>query len=203
MMHAWSRTLLALTLAITAGGCAAFRASVREADPQTTAPLGPGYDQRDLYSWTDEMTDLILKQFPPAGETAPVLAVFGIQNRSKTHLDTQALADTIATRLLDSGKVRLANVARRDELLAEQGFQVVNATPESRVTVGRQLGARYMLTGSLTEIEHESARQVRVSRKQDIFYQLTLEITDIETGLIVLRKQVDRMRRQSVPIIGW
>ncbi len=149
------------------------------------------------------MTDLILKQFPPAGETAPVLAVFGIQNRSKTHLDTQALADTIATRLLDSGKVRLANVARRDELLAEQGFQVVNATPESRVTVGRQLGARYMLTGSLTEIEHESARQVRVSRKQDIFYQLTLEITDIETGLIVLRKQVDRMRRQSVPIIGW
>lgn len=60
-----------------------------------------------------------------------------------------------------------------------------------------------MLTGSLTEIEKDSPRQARVSEKQDVFYQLTVEITDLETGVIAMRKQVQRMRRASKPLIGW
>lgn len=201
------KTLCSLFLAIVAlsllTGCAAFRGSVKDVDPNKASTLTANYDQRDLLSWTDEMTTLILSQFPPKGVEQPIVSVFGIQNRTKHHLDTQSIADTLSGRLLDSGKVLLTNTARRDELLREQGYQLQNATPESRVAIGKQLGAKYMLTGSLTEIRSETGRQVRVSKKEDKFFLLTCEMTDLETGLIVLRKQVQRMRRASKPIIGW
>ena len=193
-------TLISLALFT---GCAAFRVSVDEMDPETSPTLTANYDQRDFLTWTDEMADLILSQFPPADEQKPILSVFGIQNRTKKHLDTQSMADTISGKLLDSGKILLTNTSRRDELLREQGYQLQNATPETRTAIGKQLGAKYMMTGSLTEITNESGRQARVSKKEDIFFQLTCEITDLETGLIVLRKQIQRMRRASKPIIGW
>ncbi|NQU41515.1 MAG: hypothetical protein HQ523_16340 [Lentisphaerae bacterium] len=201
-MKRLSSLLIATVALALLSGCAAFRSSIKDVDPADSSTLTANYDQRDLLSWTDEMSNLILKQFPPEGEK-PILSVFGIENRTKQHLDTQSLADTISGKLLDSGTVQLTNTSRRDELLREQGFQLQNATPESRVAVGRQLGAKYMLTGSLTEINSSSVRQVRVSKKEDIFFMLTCEITDLETGLIVLRKQVQRMRRARKPIIGW
>ena len=60
-----------------------------------------------------------------------------------------------------------------------------------------------MITGSLVEIGNSSGKEVRVSKKQDVYYQLTVEITNLETGLIEVRKQRDRLRRASKPLIGW
>jgi len=130
------------------------------------------------------------------------MVVMGIQNRTASHIDMKSITDTMSTDLMNAG-IRFVNEARRDDLMKEQGFQLANATPETRVQIGKQLGAKYMLTGSLVEIKTESGRQVRVSKQEDIYYQLTVEITDIETGLIVLRKQEDRLRRASKPLIGW
>ena len=196
-------SLVAIVVLGSLTGCAAFRANVSERDPETSPSLRAGYDQRDLIGWTDEMAEKLLAQFPPEGDSQPIVASFGIQNRTKEHLDTQALDDAITTKLLDSGRVRLVNTTQRDTLLREQGYQLANVTPETRVSVGKQLGAKYMLTGSLTQIDQRSAREVRLSRKQDVFFRLTLEVTEIETGLILLRKQVERMRRERTPIIGW
>jgi PBP1b-binding outer membrane lipoprotein LpoB len=60
-----------------------------------------------------------------------------------------------------------------------------------------------MLTGSLVELKKKSPRQVRVSSQEEIYYQLTTEITDLETGLIVWTKQQERARTAGKPIIGW
>lgn len=200
-----SKICISATLCIGLGtGCAAFRASVKETDPEQSEPLSAKYDQRDLLFLAEEMAKQIKSQpFQGNSGTKPLVAELGIQNRTKTHLDTKALADTLTTKLMDGSSVRFVNTSRRNELLREQGYQLANATEETRVKIGKQLGADYMLTGSLTEIEKESPRQARVSEKQDVFYQLTVEITDLETGVIALRKQVQRMRRASKPLIGW
>jgi uncharacterized protein (TIGR02722 family) len=198
------RILAALAAACLFGGCAAFRISVDERRPTEGAPLSAKYDQRDLLRWADVMAgDILTHPFPPKDEERPILACMGIQNRTRSHLDMKALSDSIGGRLLNSGKVRLVNVDRRDDLLREQGFQIANCTPEASVKIGKQLGARYMLTGSLIEIAGASGREVRVSRREDVYYQLTVEITDLETGLLVLQKQEDRLRRASKPLFGW
>ena len=185
-------------------GCSAFRYSVGDADPEASGPLTAKYDQRDMLAWADMISkDLLEHPFPAAGEDQPILVVMGIQNRTKSHQDMKAISDTITTKLLDTGKIRLVNAARRDDLLKEQGYQLANCTEETKTQIGKQLGAKYMLTGSLVEIEQESEREVRASKTQDVYYQLTVEVTDLETGLIAVRKQRDRLRRASKPLIGW
>jgi len=201
--RAVTTSLLLITTCSHFAGCAMFRRSIDEQDPQAASKLTAAFDQHDLVGMAGQLTDDILNHpFPPAG-TTPILAPLGILNNTRSHLDMTALEDTLTTKLLDTGRMQFVNTARRDDLLKEQGFQISNCTDATKVQVGKQLGARYMLTGAITEIRQASGKQVRVSKKEDIYYQLTIEITDIETGLIVLRKQCDRLRRSSSPIIGW
>ena len=202
-----ARALVCVPLAIgltLAGGCAAFRRSVSEEDPEGTSILTASFDHHDLRNMAQAVAQEILAHpFPPPDSDTPVVVSMGIQNRTRTHLDTQALDDTVTTQLLDSRKVSFVDATQRDALLKEQGYQLAHATEETRVAIGRQLGARYMLSGAFVEIGARSGRQARVSKQEDVYYQLTATVTDLESGMIVLRKQVERVRRARTPLIGW
>lgn len=197
-----------IPLAMAISGCAAFRASVRDQDPDSASTLTAKYDYKDLRALAEQVSsDLLdhpfLLEYAKKEGESPIIAPLGIQNRTKGHIDMQALEDTITTHLLNSRKVQIVNTKRRDDLMREQGFQLQNVTPDTRAAIGKQLGASFMLTGSLVEIDKSSGRQVRVSKKQDVFYQLTVEVTDLETSLIAARSQKERLRRASKPLIGW
>ena len=185
-------------------GCAMFKQKIETKDPATATPLQATYDQRDLLEWADTMAQKIIADpFVAAIPERPILVDMGIENRTQTHLDTKAIADTITTKLMDARRFRLINASQRDNLLKEQGYQLANCTKETRCAIGKQLGARYMLSGSLVEINAQSGRAVRASKKQDVFYQLTLDVTDLESGEVAVRKQENRLRRESRPIFGW
>ena len=192
------------TLIIFSSGCSMFRSSISEQDPESASTLTASYDQRDLLSWADMITqDILAHPFPPPDQQDAIMVVMGVENRTRNHVDTKAITDTITSKMMNASKVRFVNASRRDQLLKEQGYQLENATKETRTAIGKQLGAKYMITGSLVEIGQESGREVRVSKKQDTYFQLTVEITDLETGLIEVLKQRDRLRRKSKPLIGW
>ena len=200
--HLTYSLILSLAL-LTLTGCAAFRQSVGDEDPRTASTITERFDQRDLIEMAGQLKDDIINHpFPQEGDTA-VIAPLGIQNHTRTHLDVNALENTLVTELMNTGKMQFINTARRDDLMKEQGYQLANAREETRAQIGRQLGADYMLTGTITEISQSTGRQVRASRQRDVYYQLTVEVTDLESGLIVLRKQQDRMRRASRPVFGW
>jgi hypothetical protein len=193
-----------LAAAVFANGCAAFRISIDEKDPATASSLTAKYDQRDLLTWGDLMAKRIISHpFPGPDQKNKAIVQLGIENRTRTHIDTKALEDTIITKLLDTQQMKIIDGSLRDKLLKEQNYQLANCDAATKVKIGKQLGARYMLTGSITEIGAESGREVRVSKKEDVFYLLTVEITDLETGTLELRKQEQRLRRASTPIIGW
>lgn len=193
-----------LMLVSLSSGCAAFRQSVNEEDPRNASMITAKFDQRDLIEMAEAVTaDIIASPFPEPATPNPIIAPLGILNNTRTHLDVDALEKTITTMLMDNTQMRFVNTGRRDTLLKEQGYQLANATEETRANIGRQLGAGYMLTGSITEINAETGREVRLSKTEDVFYQLTIEITDLETGLIMVRKQQDRLRRKSRPVFGW
>ncbi len=198
----WFQCLLFCGFTLTSG-CAAFRQSVSDADPREASTLTAKFDQRDLLDMASQIAaDIVAHPFPPAG-MVPVMASLGIHNNTRTHLDVVALEDTLVSALMNTGKMQFVNTARRDDLVKEQGYQLANATDATRVQIGKQLGARYMITGAITELGARSGRQVRVSKQQDVYYQLTVDITDLETGLIVARKQRDRLRRRRSPLFGW
>ncbi len=197
---------LILSALILGNGCSAFRSSVRNEDVATASakPMDTGYDFGDL-RWLGESIGSDLMASPVLGLSGkkPILVVMGIENRTDEHIDTKAITDTIRTKMINSGKADFVNESRRDTLLQEQGYQLVNCTPETRAMIGRQLGARYMLTGALVKITKDTPRQVRMSKKEQVFFQLTAEITDLETGLIAWTTQKERVRSASKPVIGW
>jgi len=187
-------------------GCGAFRASVQNEDvaAASATPLDTGYDFGDLRWLGDSIgSDLLSATVLDQDGKKPILVVMGIENRTDEHIDTKAITDTIRTRVINKGKASFVNESQRDNLLREQGYQLANCTPETRVLIGKQLGARYMLTGSLVKITKDSPRQVRLSKKEQVYFQLTMDVTDLETGLIAWTTQKERVRGASKPILGW
>lgn len=196
-------SLAALAMFLSSG-CAAFRASVSNVDVSEERHMGSKYDYSDMRNITQKIVDRLLKSaFLRDQEKPPILMIAGVQNRTSRYVDTKALTDKIRTALIESNKAQFVNEARREELLKEQGYQAAHVAPGAQVQIGRQLGARYMLTGSLVEMESTSPRQVRVSKQELTYYKLTIEVTDLETGLITWTAEEEFARQASLPLIGW
>jgi PBP1b-binding outer membrane lipoprotein LpoB len=60
-----------------------------------------------------------------------------------------------------------------------------------------------MLTGALVEMEKRTGKQVRVSKTELMYYQLTVDVTDLESGLIVWSTTKEFARQARKPLIGW
>ena len=191
-------------LVVFFSGCAAFRQSVVDVDPDKSEAMDSKYDYTDMKTMPDEIAQQILSHPTVAkDDTAPIVAILGIENRTTLHIDTKALADTLMAKLLNSGKLRFVNAAKRDQLLKEQNYQAAHATKDSQVSIGKQLGAKYMITGAMIELTKQTGRQVRVSKKEERYYRLTVELTDLESGLITMVGSSERARKESQPLIGW
>lgn len=199
------RRMAACAAAIAlSSGCAAFRANVSEVDVEKGDHMRADFDFRDLRGISQDVVDEMLgsKFLTGAGE-APTLMVAGIENRTSEYLDTKAITDTIRTRLINSQSVQFVNEQRRGDLAKEQGYQAANATPGTGVAIGQQAAARYMMSGSIVEMKQRSPRQVRVSKEVLRFYQLTMEVTDLQSGLIVWTTQKEFARKERQPLLGW
>lgn len=195
---------LVCVFAVLSSGCAAFRASTTDVNVEEKRHMGSTYDYSDMRNITQSVVNkLLVSPFLQDKAEPPILIVAGIQNRTSRYVDTKALSDKMRTALLQSGKAQFVNESRREELLKEQGYQAANATADTQVRIGQQLGARYMVSGSLMEMESTSPRQVRVSKQQLNYYKLTVEVTDLQSGLIVWTTEEEFARQASLPLIGW
>lgn len=195
--------VLATGLALSSG-CAAFRAKTTEVDPNANRHMDQKYDYSDMRKVSETLAGkLLASPFLSKQAEPPMMIVAGVQNRMDSYVDTKNLTDRIRTMCLQSGKVRFINESRRDDLLKEQGYQAAHATPETIAQAGRQLGAKFMVSGSLTQMKSETPRQVRVSETKLNYYKVTLEVTDVVTGEIVWTDEVEFAREARLPLIGW
>jgi penicillin-binding protein activator len=198
-------TMAALALAVGgSGGCALFRASTTEVDVGKDTHYRADYDFSDMRKVSEGMAgDLLASEFMGKQTEPPVYMIAGVENRTSMYVDTKGLTDRVRTLMFQSGKARFVNEARRADLLKEQGFQAANVTPEQQVALGKQLGAKYMMSGSLMEMESSQLRQVRLAKKEMKYYKLTMEVTDLESGEISWTTEKEFAREASKPLIGW
>lgn len=196
--------LLSAVLAALLTGCAAFQASNHPVDINRPHHFDAKFDASDMRSVTGALVGRFTdSDFLAGHQQPPVMIIAGVQNRTHDHVDTKNITDRIRTLLLQAGSVRFVNEDRRADLLNEQGYQSAHVRPDQQVEIGRQLGARYMFSGSLTEMKSTSPRQVSVSKQEIRDYKFTLEVTDLETGEIVWIDHSNFARMASKPLIGW
>lgn len=202
-MFKYMQLAMVALMAFGVSGCRMFFAGVDKVDAEKETHMRSTYDYSDKKIMAQFMADSIASNFAAKQKTKPVLMVAGVENRAMRHIDTKALTDEVRTILIKADKVDFVNETRREQVMKEQGFQAANATPESRAKIGTHLGAGFMMSGSLVEMENTEMRQVRLSRKESNYYKVTLEITDLTTGKIVWTDEKEFVREASKPLIGW
>lgn len=196
-----SRLLIPAVLILLITGCAY---TVKTKSPEEPIHYDERYSYVDLKLLADRMSESALAN-PPilSREDKPVIIIYGISNRTSEHIDMKAITDGIRTRLAKSQKVRFVSEAQRENIEKEIGMMVGRVTPETRIKLGAQVGAEYMLTGTMYSIEKEQPRQVRLGKKRLQYYKLTMELTNIKTALIEWTDEQEIVREATKPFIGW
>ena len=97
---------------------------------------------------------------------APTVIVGTVRNLSHEHINTRTFVADMERELINSGEVEfVASASERDEVRGEVKDQDLNATEETRKAMGNEIGADYMLKGSINSIvDAISGEQVRSER---------------------------------------
>lgn len=200
-----ARTLVVTFTIIAVWLMAGCTVTTREISPDQAVIYDEGYHFSDKKNIVNAMVNSLISKPPLVNaDDKPVIVVYGIANRTSEHISTSAITDDIRQSLLASGKVRFVNETQRENISRETDYQQTGkVTTETRIRLGRQVGASYMLTGTLRSIEKKQPRQVRLKKKTLKYYSLNLELTDLETSLIEWADSTEVIRESSRPFIGW
>lgn len=121
----------------------------------------------------------------------PLMAIWPIENATSEHLEDQMLTllSSIETDLINSGLVQVVAKSRQAQLADEIGIQqgaIYNPTQAAQL--GRQLGAKYFVTGKLTAVDE------RLNKTRRLQYSLFLQILELETGLVKFQNETTRSK---------
>jgi uncharacterized protein (TIGR02722 family) len=192
--------LLALLVAVLAliAGCGT---KVTRIDPAAVTDLSGRWNDTDSRLVANELirsslNEPWLRRYTDAhgGET-PAVIVGGFENRTREHIAVDAFLNDLERAYVNSGAVRVvADRDERTEVRDERADQQENATAATRNRLAQELGAKYMLQGSIEAIED------RQGREQVVFYQVDATLVDIEsnqkvwTGQHKIKKYIERPR---------
>lgn len=114
-----------------------------------------------------------------AGDKPVVICGF-VKNKSHEHINAETFIKDMEKAFLNSQQVRLVQGGeKREEIRKERADQQDFSSAETMKAWGREVGADFMLQGTINSIVDSEGRET-VN-----FYQVNLELTNIETNEIV------------------
>ena len=172
-------------LAVAASGCG--KEVVRGAnDPSVDAhALSTGLDKDDIQRALHETLNN-LRSAPIMNEwrsthPPPNVAIFPFQNSTSEHIDSMldAMLGEAETWLVESGTVQVISRDRQNQMIREvEGQQNPVFNPANAAKYGKQLGAKYFITGKVAGNDERSDDMRRVQ------YFLFMQVIDVETSAI-------------------
>lgn len=181
-----------------AGGCAST--SVSRVDAATVTDLSGHWNDTDSRMVAEAMIQEALSRpwlenYTSANRRQPVVVVGTVTNRSHEHINVQTFVSDLERELTNSGRVTfVAAKGQREEIREERREQAANALESTQKPPGKEIGADYLLRGSISTIEDEA------EGTKAIFYQVDLEMVDISSnvkswyGQKKIKKVVERKR---------
>jgi penicillin-binding protein activator len=203
MQRIYVRLLIMFTCAslLAMTGCMAY---TKNLNTETETHYDATYDFSDKNQIVNRLVTPLLSAPVFPVQEKPILIVYPVVNETSEHISTGGITDEIRMRLIQSGRFRFINESQRENIQKETDYQYQGyVDPAMLVEEGRQLGADYIMSGTLRSIKKEQPRQWRLYKKERIYYSLNLSITDLKTGEIVYADQAELAREASQPIIGW
>jgi len=178
-------SLILTTIILVIVSCAPKR-TVQRIDPDKQTDLSGRWNDTDSRLVAEELTVQVLNEkWLPRYELAhnnerPVVIVGLIRNKSHEHIDAETFIKDIERSIIKNGSVRLVQAAeKREDLRTERADQQQFASKNTAKQWGLELGADFILQGSINSIVDQYKNEKTVS------YQINLELTDLESNEIV------------------
>jgi penicillin-binding protein activator len=168
---------LALAALVALGACAT---KVERIDESKAEDLSGAWNDTDSRLVSQEMIQdslsrAWLQEFRARpGQARPTVIVGDVRNLSHEHINTSTFTLEMERALINSGKVDfVATKEERQGVRDERKDQDLNARADTRNAMGRELGADFMLTGTInTIIDPSGDTQVR-------FYQVNMTLISL------------------------
>ncbi|OGT22567.1 MAG: penicillin-binding protein activator LpoB [Gammaproteobacteria bacterium RBG_16_57_12] len=170
---AWLAGVMTLVMA---AGCAT---KVDRMEVEEVKDLSGQWNDTDSRLVSQEMIADVLsrpwvREFRAAKAQKPAVIVGEIRNLSHEHVNVNTFVGDMERELINSGEVQfVASRTERGEIREERLDQDLNASEESRKAMGKELGADFMLKGTInTIIDAEGKKSVR-------YYQIDLTLISL------------------------
>ncbi|KPJ93683.1 MAG: penicillin-binding protein activator LpoB [Gammaproteobacteria bacterium SG8_11] len=169
-------TSLVVVMALTFIGCST---KVERVKTDEVIDLSGQWNDTDSRLVSEEMMSDVLARpwvdnYVRSHTKPPAVIVGEVRNLSHEHLNVNTFLSDVEKALINSGRVKVvASRVEREEIREERADQDINASEETRKAMGRELGADFMLKGTInTIIDEEGSQAVK-------FYQVDLTLISL------------------------
>ena len=172
--------IMVLCSVLSMVGCSTRR--VERVDPRAQIDLSGRWNDTDsrlvaLEMIDDSLARVWLTDFIEANSKKPTVIVGLVKNKSHELISTDVFIKDMERAFINSGKVRVVQAgAAREELRDEREDQQNFASPATMKKWGMEQGADFILQGVINTIVDSGKKEKLV------FYQVDLELTNIETN---------------------
>ena len=175
-----NRLFILFGLMLTLAACGGQKVTRVESD--TVTDLSGNWNDTDSRLVAEEMIRDVLSRnwlpkFTSKHGRQPTVIVGTVRNLSHEHINTRTFIADMERELINSGEVEfVASAADRQEVRSEVKDQDLNASEETRKAMGQEVGADFMLQGSINTIVDA------IDGEQARYYQIDLALIELGTN---------------------
>lgn len=136
-----------------------------------------------------------LNSFSQTKRRQPVVVVGTVLNNSHEHINVQTFVTDLERELTNSQKITfVAGKSEREEVRIERKEQAMFAREDTQKAPGKEIGADYMMKGTIATILDEA------DGTKAMFYQVDLQMVDLESNAKVwfgqkkIKKVIEKKR---------
>jgi penicillin-binding protein activator len=191
--QAFSLALVLSAASFSALGCAHNPKAVRGSDTPGLdhAAMGTGLDRRDLSQMLRENVEAMKTSKVVniwTSDNNPPVSVLPIRNETSEHIDSAlgALISEVETSLINNFPVRVISLESQKQLMEEiqrQQHSQGAFDPAQVASWGKQLGARYVITGKVYSTDERAPNARRVQ------YYLFIRVISVETSEVLFQHE--------------
>jgi penicillin-binding protein activator len=193
------RIVLVALMLLSLAGCAQ-ETRITRVDSGVVTDLSGRWNDTDSRMVAESMIKEALEypwlnNFSSSKRRQPVVVVGAIMNNSHEHIDVNTFVADLERELTNSQKVTfVAAKGDREELRTERKEQAMYAREDTQKAPGKEIGADYMMKGTIATILDEA------EGTKAMFYQVDLQMVDLESNAKVwygqkkIKKVVEKKR---------
>jgi len=203
MNHKLTGIITLASMLVVGGVLQGCSTSVERMDTKEVVDISGDWNDTDSRMVSEEMIADVLSRswisnFVSQQGQPPAVIVGEIRNLSHEHINVNTFVGDMERELINSGKVEfVASSTERSEIREERRDQELHSTQATANPMGREIGADFMLKGSInTIIDKEGKKSVR-------YYQIDLTLISMTDNRKVWLGQKKIKKLVKEPGLRW